>query len=359
LKTYFNELDQYPALWLRNLFPDATVDDRSIKDVRPTDTADYLRCHFFAGIGGWEYALELAGWPADREVWTGSCPCQPFSVAGKRKGTEDDRHLWPEFLRLIAERLPATIFGEQVASADGRTWLSGIFADLEALGYAVAGADLCGASVGAPHIRQRLYWVATRRLGDGPNAGSQGRHQSGRHSARQQSGENVLSDCFCHACWSSDGSSERCDTRSGGEGDEGRTGFGRDQHSPGGEADGLSDSNVIESGDGRIQRGWRFLRDEGDPPYLQWGNTAIVCADGKARRIEPSILPLAHGIPNRVGRIRAYGNAIIPQVAARFIEAFLETESDLITQTRPGCGKCIALAVDHLRTCDQHSSYGP
>jgi len=92
----------------------------------------------------------------------------------------------------------------------------------------------------------------------------------------------------------------------------------------------LPDSNIIEPGDRRIQRGWTILQPGKDPPYLQWGNTAIICGDGKARRIEPSILPLAHGIPNRVGRIRAYGNAIVPQVAARFITAFLMAEQDLL-----------------------------
>src|SRR5690606_40978082 len=55
---------------------------------------------------------------------------------------------------------PPIIFGEQVASKDGRLWLTGVRSDLEALGYAVGAADLCAAGVGAPHIRQRLYWLA-------------------------------------------------------------------------------------------------------------------------------------------------------------------------------------------------------
>src|SRR5690554_4930685 len=153
------------AAWLRelikqNLIPPGDVDERSIEDVTGADLKGYTQCHFFAGIGGWSEALRLAGWPADRPVWTGSCPCQPFSQAGKREGTKDPRHLWPEFRRLIAERRPSVVFGEQVASKDGRLWLAGVRADLEALGYAVGAADLCAAGVGAPHIRQRLYWVA-------------------------------------------------------------------------------------------------------------------------------------------------------------------------------------------------------
>jgi DNA (cytosine-5)-methyltransferase 1 len=167
---YYNEIDPYAAQWLRNLIAagliaPGDVDERSIVDVQPDDVRAYTQCHFFAGIGGWSYALRLAGWADDRPVWTGSCPCQPLSGAGQRKGHADERHLWPAFHRLIAECSPAIVFGEQVASADGREWLAGVRADLEALGYAVGAADLCAASVGAPQVRQRLYWLADATLG--------------------------------------------------------------------------------------------------------------------------------------------------------------------------------------------------
>lgn len=174
MKHYFNEFDPFAAQWLRNLIaaghlPAGDVDVRSIVDVEPDDLVGYAQCHFFAGIGGWSLALQLAGWPDDREVWTGSCPCQPFSHIGQRKGVEDERHLWPEFFRLIRDRRPAVVFGEQVASKDGREWLAGVRVDLEDAGYAVGAADLCSAGVSAPHIRQRLYWV-----GDADNAGLEG-----------------------------------------------------------------------------------------------------------------------------------------------------------------------------------------
>ena len=105
---YYNDNDPKMAAWLRelikqNLIPPGDVDERSIEDVTKSDLQGYTQCHFFAGIGGWSEALRLAGWPADRHVWTGSCPCQPFSGAGKRQGEKDKRHLWPEFYRLIAE----------------------------------------------------------------------------------------------------------------------------------------------------------------------------------------------------------------------------------------------------------------
>jgi DNA (cytosine-5)-methyltransferase 1 len=162
---YYNDNDPFSVKWLKalieaGLIPNGVVDDRSINDIKPRDLNGFTQCHFFAGIGGWPYALRLAGWPDDRPCWTGSCPCQPFSVAGKGEGLDDERHLWPAFRWLIPQCRPSTVFGEQVASKDGRSWLTGVRTDLEAMGYAVGAADLCAAGIGAPHIRQRLFWVA-------------------------------------------------------------------------------------------------------------------------------------------------------------------------------------------------------
>ena len=165
MTAFYNENDAYPAQWLRNLaaaghIAPGTVDERSVNDLDPKELAGFTQAHFFAGIGGWSRALRLAGVPDHFPVWTGSCPCQPFSAAGKRGGADDQRHLWPAWFRLIRLRRPPTIFGEQVASKDGLKWFDAVRADLEAEGYAVAAADLCAASLGAPHIRQRLFFVA-------------------------------------------------------------------------------------------------------------------------------------------------------------------------------------------------------
>ena len=167
MAAYYNEYDPKAAAWLRELIKqghiaDGVVDDRSIEDVRPTELAGFTQCHFFAGIGVWSYALRRAGWADDRPVWTGSCPCQPFSAAGKGAGFDDERHLWPAFHHLISQCRPDVVLGEQVASKDGLGWLDLVHADLEATGYASGAVDLCAAGVGAPHIRQRLWWVGTR-----------------------------------------------------------------------------------------------------------------------------------------------------------------------------------------------------
>jgi len=162
---YYNEIDPFAAQWLRNLIAaghiaPGEVDERSIEDVTPDDLRGFTQCHFFAGIGVWSHSLRLAGWPDDRSVWTGSCPCQPFSAAGKGYGFADERHLWPHFFHLISERRPQHVFGEQVASGNANTWFDLVQADLEGMGYAFGLVPFTSAGIGAPHIRERAYWVA-------------------------------------------------------------------------------------------------------------------------------------------------------------------------------------------------------
>ncbi len=195
MAAYYNEYDPKAAAWLRELIKqghiaDGVVDERSIEDVIPTELAGFTQCHFFAGIGVWSYALRRAGWADDRPVWTGSCPCQPFSAAGKGAGFDDERHLWPAFHHLISQCQPAIVLGEQVASKDGLGWLDLVLSDLEATGYAGGAVDLCAAGVGAPHIRQRLWWVGTR-LADAYNTErwsdtARGNVGNGHYAGRQE-----------------------------------------------------------------------------------------------------------------------------------------------------------------------------
>ena len=162
---YYNEVEPFAVAWLRELMAEGliapgVIDERPIQEVQPSDVEPYTQAHFFAGIGVWSYALRSAGWDDSWPVWTGSCPCQPFSSAGKRLGSEDERHLWPEWFRLIRESRPDVLFGEQVSSEDGLVWFDSVSADLEPEDYALGAMDTCAAGVGAPHHRQRLYFVA-------------------------------------------------------------------------------------------------------------------------------------------------------------------------------------------------------
>jgi len=350
---YYNEYDKKTAAWLRELIkagliPDGVVDERSITDVRSSDLAGYTQCHFFAGIGGWSLALQLAGWPSDRPVWTGSCPCQPFSTAGKGLAQADERHLWPAFFNLIKECRPEHVFGEQVASAIGKGWLDGISADLGEEGYACGSAVLGAHSVGSPHIRQRLYWVA-----DSNDTGPQGRQQCDGSSSQCATGSSVSS---VRVANSNSGRFQQCDEgigsvpefdkdgADGGMGDssserhngqhsllwkeEPRRDTGDILQAAGScEASGLVNTNGIRSLDG-------INREEGQGPEAitkhcssVWSDFQLVhCRDGKTRRVptEPAFFPLSYGVPARVVRLRGYGNAIVPQVAAEFVKAYLE-----------------------------------
>jgi len=297
MSAYYNEIDPFAADWLRNLIKaghiaDGVVDERSISDVRPEELFEFTQCHFFAGVGVWSHALRGAGWDDDRPVWTGSCPCQPFSGAGKRSGIADKRHLFPDWFHLIRECRPATIFGEQVASKDGLGWLDLVQADMEGEDYAFAPFDLCAAGFGAPHIRQRLWFVA-----HSDHAGSQGRISGWPHSERQDQ----------HGHLGCDGSVSGMDNT---------IGIGRDagRHGDHGGDVGIEFDATVEDGSGSKTDGiW------GDVDWL-------FCKDAKWRPVEPSTFPLANGIAGRVGRCRAYGNAIVSEVAQGLISSFIEGE---------------------------------
>jgi DNA (cytosine-5)-methyltransferase 1 len=326
-QAYYNEFDVKAAAWLRELIKaghiaPGDVDTRSITDVAAIDLKGYTQCHFFAGIGGWSYALRLAGWPDERPVWTGSCPCQPFSAAGQQGGTDDPRHLWPEFYRLIHECRPATVFGEQVASKAGLAWLDIVCIDMERTDYAIGAADMCAAGVGAPHIRQRLYFVAHANSQRLTRLDALLREENnGRFAApavSETSGRGEPSNPVGQA----DGNRPRLEIG------------GTHEQRAKSNATIESCSYVSELAESpRQSRCWRGdsgrrRREPTDGRKLcgvDWSTAEFIpCTDGKARPIEPGTFPLAHGIPARVGLLRGYGNAIVPEVGAEFIGAYLD-----------------------------------
>lgn len=390
---YYNEFDPYAAQWLRNLIAaghiaPGDVDERSIADVRPDDLAGYTQCHFFAGIGGWSLAARLAGWPDDRPLWTGSCPCQPFSVAGKQEGQADERHLWPVFFALINSRRPDVVMGEQVAAAVGKDWLDGVYSDLESIGYACGATVVPACAVDAPHRRDRLWFVADaahQRLDGGGTAGQAGRDEhsdcggihvadtecagphasthAGIHREAQgersrhvepvgypSAGDGALANASGgRRAGSGQGQAEqprRAEVVGAGQSPLGnaiisglerqpRHGDDRDQSGwieaqQVGPASEASSSNVADAyqlgeGEEREQRVREFSRIGSNSRGSAWvGAEWLAGADGKARRFEPGIRLLAHGVPARVGKLRAYGNAIVPQVAAEIIAAYMD-----------------------------------
>jgi DNA (cytosine-5)-methyltransferase 1 len=325
MPAYYNEFDPYAAQWLRNLIAaghiaPGDVDERSILEVKADDLRSYDQCHFFAGIGGWSHALRLAGWPDDRPVWTGSCPCQPFSAAGKQRGSDDERHLWPAFFDLIRECGPGSVFGEQVAGAAALAWLDHVCADLEGAGYAAAAAALPACCVGAHHRRERLFWVAHA---DGWDASAERQQRSGQQRQQQENGfPGALADFESRGRRQRGSHASRGDEGTWPEGaglrfaDDGGGGLGHSERALH-RCEGEAADHVGAQGDGPADRPSRH----GDS-LDAWGEVEwLQCSDGKARPTQPGLFPLAHGIPNRVGRLRAYGNAIVPQVAAVFVMA--------------------------------------
>ena len=302
MKVYYNEIDGFCCDWLSNLMDagaitPGTIDDRSIEDVTPADLAGMDRVHLFAGIGVWEYAFIHSGLADYSGIWTGSCPCQPFSASGKGGGFDDERHLWPAFFHLIEECRPAAVLGEQVASKDGLTWLDLVSDDMEGSGYAIAAFDLCAAGFGAPHIRQRLYWSAFAvEHGERPRLEGHGRH------GYNPSGWAVPSRSASPA--GAIVTLEHADRRS--------IPFPFRQEEGGdGERSDSSDPGTSADRPGPVNGYWRAS---------DW----LSCRDGKWRPVEPGTLPLAHGIADRVGRLRAYGNAIVAEQAIEYCGAVRE-----------------------------------
>ena len=385
---YYNEYDEYSAHWLRNLIAGGhiapgVVDERDIRDVRPEELIGFTQVHMFAGIGVWSHALRRAGFSDDRPIWTGSCPCQPFSAAGRAGGFTDERHLWPHWFWLIEQCRPSHVIGEQVASKDGLGWLDLVSTDMEGAGYAFGATDLCAAGIGVEwqesqsgewlrraihdcvdpvvrsmlcdfadwagegniseggnHIRQRLYFVGLADTGRGslrderfelgnPPSGMQGaaREQWIRSDGRDGLDVKRLADSMSTGRperGTGAGSGQTAGLRAAGGMDndddarpQGHAGDDRAarREGPGGPvaAPGVSvglvdsDGERPDASDGR-----RYAKD--------W----LFCRDDRWRAVEPRTFPLVNGAPARVGKLRAFGNALDAETATRFCETVKE-----------------------------------
>ncbi|ENI4427163.1 DNA cytosine methyltransferase [Klebsiella variicola] len=370
---YYNEIDPFAAQWLRNLIAaghiaPGEVDERSIEDVTPDDLRGFTQCHFFAGIGVWSHSLRLAGWPDNKPVWTGSCPCQPFSAAGKGDGFADERHLWPAFNHLISERRPQHVFGEQVASGNANTWFDLVQADLEGMGYAFGLVPFTSAGIGAPHIRERAYWVANA---DSVVSDRRGDVRAPGRDEYSNGGDDVrLADAggeYKGSARNKTGAGESC--RAGKDGGLGNSnvarleGLGGNDGAAGREgttgpaaAPGVHDGLANATGQLHHQcnDGANECGRQGDTEQNRMGGEPLrplevngfwrdadwlLCRDGKWRPVEPGTFPLVDGAAarmgrvepgvarvassNRVGRLKGYGNAINAQAAAAFIRAYM------------------------------------
>ncbi len=290
----------------------------------------------FSGIGGFSLGLERAGfetiafceidpfcqkvlkkhWPdvpiyedvreltAERleqdgiekpNVITGGYPCQPFSVAGKRQGEADDRHLWPEVARLIQEFNPDWFIGENVAGHI-TMGLDEVLSDLEGLGYAARPIVIPACAVDADHRRDRIWIVAhSKSIRHGKGRRSEDVLKAYGRSYRQvfikpgESGENVAN-------------SKRM----------------RELQQEGGEQDqrrwaGNSSEVLANANGNNAQRQQPRCHDSKNGEDQGERQTGF-CGGARHWEAEPAVGRVANGIPRRVDRLRALGNAVVPQI---------------------------------------------
>jgi DNA (cytosine-5)-methyltransferase 1 len=333
----YNEIDANAVAVLREfvacgLIAPGDVDGRSIKEVTANDIRGYTQCHFFAGAGLWSVAARIAGWSDRRPLWTASCPCQPFSGAGKQGGTDDPRHLWPDLYRIIRTARDAgqpipIIVGEQVAGSLGYDWFDGVRSDLAREKIAARTIDIPACAVDAPHERNRLWWCAVADTQEQRGGAGLCKDRSIGHRAffaDRNGGDIVLADA----------QSLSRGREQPQRGSQGRT--------PDGFADAvgsLADADILElqrqpsAGQQRIHE-----QDAGPRPgHNSFGRNGsfwadaewIACHDGKARRAKPEISMLVDGMVGRIDLWRLAGNSIVPWLAAEVLASILDAEADL------------------------------
>jgi DNA (cytosine-5)-methyltransferase 1 len=217
------------------------------------------------------------------DVISGGFPCQPFSVAGKQKGKEDNRYLWPEMLRVIRELKPHYVVGENVPGIINIA-ADEVCADLEREGYEVRIFNFEAAAVGAPHRRARVAFVAHAKR-DG-FSGCKGAGSFDEAVSEEQAGQdNTLNTT-------------------------GAGGIRRDV------------ANTDSEG---LQRGCKARNACGERENIYKQSTG--CGNGREWwATEPDVGRVAHGIPNRVDRIKALGNAVVPQQFYPIFKAISDAE---------------------------------
>ena len=223
----------------------------------------------------------------DCDILTAGYPCQPFSLAGKRGGSEDDRHIWPHILQIVAFKRPAWCVFENVYG-HLTLGLDQVLLDLEVEGYAARPFIVPACGVDAPHKRDRI-WIIAKNMGDTSRCGQQ-RDNWRRSGKEPENGcEDVADTEIMHG--------DVCA-----------------QH---------SEQSERQASKPREHSGKKFMADTDDSgrEEQRWPQPAQPKHQAPQRGSgwlpEPAVGRVANGIPRRVDRLKGLGNAIVPQIAMR------------------------------------------
>ncbi len=337
---YYNEIDPFAAAWLRNLIDagciaPGVVDTRSIEEVTANDLKD---SHSAISSPGSASGLTPCGAPDGLTVApSGQVPAPAsHSASQENAGNSTTPATCGHMVLPCIAVPPSRYLGEQVASKDGLAWFDVVQLNLEEAEYAVAVVNLCAAGIGAPHIRQRLFWVA-----DATYKQHQKRLSGCAESHRPRSGRSPAEStgyCLPHGLahtnndsrerrlsgWQ-DSQREVINGSSGCGGTDSRLAYADNEQRP---------LTLPAKGYEDISRQWNknseaiagFSSDSGTSPVNGFWRDAdwLFCRDGKWRPVKPGLKPLVNGLAGRVGQVRAYGNAIVAPVAETFIRAYME-----------------------------------
>jgi DNA (cytosine-5)-methyltransferase 1 len=280
----FCEIDKFCQRVLRKHWPDVPI----LEDVRDVkgETLDNTKCTRYMGQSseitteqnsdGEKDGLSLTSGSNRIDLLTGGFPCQPFSCAGKRKGKEDNRFLWPEMFRVIQEIRPRWVIAENVAGIV-RMELDNCISDLEGEGYSTQAVIIPACAVNAPHRRDRVWIVA--------------------NNSEQRLERSISKRTSC-----TKGLPSKC---------------GQDV------ADSFINSERTTHTQGSNGRRSDSQQDNGNCMGNDFGNGSQTFGWWST---EPDVGRVAHGVPNRVDRLKSLGNAIVPQVAYQIMKAIKETE---------------------------------
>jgi DNA (cytosine-5)-methyltransferase 1 len=264
---------------------------------------------------------------------TGGFPCQPFSVAGKQRGKDDNRYLWPEMLRVIQEARPTWIIGENVAGIVNLA-LDQVCADLEGQGYEVEPIIIPACAVDAPHRRDRVWIVGHSKL-DGLTASKtsgglfdQSEEQRGKVEKRESSGASCASSDVAYTVSLSEGSAH-------GSKEWGCVRGRQDEDISQRNEMGSNSSDSSENVADTVKQGWEgrvHRREDTEREGVDGHSGCCGATHGQSGEAiwltEPNVGRVANGIPNRSHRLKGLGNAIVPQVASEIIRCINKIMED-------------------------------